>query len=381
MDKVGGPSPQFLNDGGFMMAAISDTELARQALQPAATDYGKSVIRRLLILAALALLALCIFVIDILVGSGTLALNEVVNVLLFPGSADASARFVVWELRMPMTLMALITGISLSLSGLLMQSILDNPLAEPFTLGVSSAAGFGAALSLGFSVSITSIMPWLPPELITAVNAFLFALLAAGLVLGLSRGGASVQSITLLGIALHFVFSSLLSLVQYMASVDQLQSIVFWLMGSLQRATWLKVGISAAICAVTLPLVLFHAWSLTTLRSFGEQATVYGVNVRLLRVLMLTIAAMLAGAVTAVVGIIGFIGLVAPHVARMLVGEDHRFTIVATIAVGAVFATMASLATKIIVPGAVLPLGMVTSLTGLPFFIFLVLRQTKGDAR
>ncbi|WP_323572327.1 FecCD family ABC transporter permease [Rhizobium sp. AN95] len=180
---------------------------------------------------------------------------------------------------------------------------------------------------------------------------------------------------------MHFVFSSLLSLVQYMASVDQLQSIVFWLMGSLQRATWLKVGISAAICAVTLPLVLFHAWSLTTLRSFGEQATVYGVNVRLLRVLMLTIAAMLAGAVTAVVGIIGFIGLVAPHVARMLVGEDHRFTIVATIAVGAVFATMASLATKIIVPGAVLPLGMVTSLTGLPFFIFLVLRQTKGDAR
>ncbi len=183
MEKVGGPSPQFLNDGGFMMAAISDTELARQALQPAATDYGKSVIRRLAILVALALLALCIFVIDILVGSGTLALNEVVNVLLFPGSADASARFVVWELRMPMTLMALITGISLSLSGLLMQSILDNPLAEPFTLGVSSAAGFGAALSLGFSVSITSIMPWLPPELITAVNAFLFALLAAGLVL------------------------------------------------------------------------------------------------------------------------------------------------------------------------------------------------------
>ncbi|WP_168208262.1 iron ABC transporter permease [Agrobacterium sp. T29] len=273
---------------------------------------------------------------------------------------------------MPMTMMAILTGISLSLAGLLMQTILDNPLAEPFTLGVSSAAGFGASLSLGFSVSLATLMPWLPAELITAVNAFLFALLAALLVLALSRGGASVQSITLLGIALHFVFSSLLSLVQYTASVDQLQSIIIWLMGSLQRATWLKVSITAAGCVLFIPLVLVDAWSLAALRSFGEQAAVLGVNVRRLRMAMLIISALLAGMVSAVVGIIGFIRLVAPHVARMLVGEDHRFSIAATAAVGAVFTVFASIATKVIVPGAVLPLGMVTALTGLPFFIMLV---------
>ncbi|WP_082652500.1 iron ABC transporter permease [Aureimonas sp. AU12] len=360
------------------MASSIPAPLSGDALRDASWDYGHSVARRIAIIAGLLVVAAGTFIVDIAVGSGTLSLREVAEALLWPGSAEAATRFIVWDLRMPMTLMALVTGVSLSLSGLLMQTILDNPLAEPFTLGVSSAAGFGAALSLGFSVSVTSALPFLPPELVTAVNAFLFALLAAGLVLALSRGGTSVQSITLLGIALHFVFSSLLSLVQYMASVDQLQSIVFWLMGSLQRATWLKVAIAGGLCLAALPLVMINAWSLTAMRSFGEEAAVFGVRVRRLRILMLALSALLAGAVTAVVGIIGFIGLVGPHVARMLVGEDHRFTIAATIAVGAVFAVLASLATKTIVPGAVLPLGMVTSLTGLPFFIFLVLRQTRG---
>ncbi|THF52445.1 FecCD family ABC transporter permease [Allorhizobium terrae] len=346
----------------------------------ASRHYDRSVVLRIALVLTLFLIAAFTCIVDIAVGSGTLTMTQVLNALFSPTTVDPGTRFIVWDLRMPMTMMALVTGVSLSLSGLLMQTILDNPLAEPFTLGVSSAAGFGAALALGFSVSLTSIMPFIPLELVTAVNAFVFALLAAGLVLLLSKGGKSVQSITLLGIALHFVFSSLLSLIQYMASVDQLQSIVFWLMGSLLRATWLKVGIAGGLSLAMIPIVLFHAWLLTALRSFGEQAVVFGVPVRRMRIIMLVISALLAGSVTAVVGIVGFIGLVGPHVARMLTGEDHRFTIAATVAVGAVFATVASLATKVIVPGAVLPFGMVTALAGLPFFIVLVMRHTKGDA-
>ncbi|MCM2292042.1 iron ABC transporter permease [Allorhizobium sp. BGMRC 0089] len=341
--------------------------------------YDATLWWRLAVIGGLVLAAVMIAILDIMIGSGTLTLARVLAALFDPAAADKASVFIVWDLRMPMTLMAVITGISLSLAGLLMQTILDNPLAEPFTLGVSSAAGFGAALTLGAGFAFSSFLPFLPPELMTALNAFIFALLAVLLVLGLSQGARNVQVITLLGIALHFVFSALLSLVQYTASVDQLQSIVFWLMGSLQRATWLKVSISGAVCLAVLPVVLFHAWQLTALRSFGEQATVFGVRVRRLRTIMLVLSALLAGSVTAVVGIVGFIGLVAPHVARMLTGEDHRFTIAATMAVGAVFATAASLLTKVILPGAVLPLGMVTSLAGLPFFIFLVLRNTRGS--
>lgn len=347
----------------------------------AVTEYHGRVRWRIALLILLAGVAALSFLLDIVVGSGTLGLGAVVQALFNPEAAEASARFIVWELRMPMSVMALVTGIGLSLSGLLMQTVLDNPLAEPFTLGVSAAAGLGAGLALAFAISLTTLLPWLPDELVTAANAFLFALLAVGLVVTLTPGEESVQSITLLGIAMHFVFSSLFSFVQYVASVDQLQSIVFWLMGSLQRATWLKVSIAGGLAAAVLPFVFIEAWALTALKSFGEQAPVFGVPVRRLRMVMLAIAALLAGAVTAVVGVVGFIGLVAPHVARMLVGEDHRFTIAATIAIGAVFATLASLATKLILPGAVLPLGMVTSLVGLPLFLWLVLKQNRGQLR
>lgn len=350
------------------------------AMRPlAVSEYRARVRWRVALLILLAALAALSFLLDLLEGSGTLSLAEVLRALFQPEASEASARFVVWELRLPMTLMAVVAGVGLSLSGLLMQTVLDNPLAEPFTLGVSAAAGLGAGLALAFSVSLTTVLPGLPNELVTAANAFLFALLAVGLVVTLAPGDGRVQAITLLGIAMHFVFSSLFAFVQYLASVDQLQSIVFWMMGSLQRATWLKLSIAGAFTVLALPFVFVQAWALTALKSFGEQAPVFGVSVNRLRIGMLCVAALLAGVVTAVVGVVGFIGLVAPHVARMLVGEDHRFTIAATIAIGAVFATFASLATKIILPGSVLPLGMVTSLVGLPLFLFLVLRQNRGQ--
>jgi iron complex transport system permease protein len=205
--------------------------------------------------------------------------------------------------------------------------------------------------------------------------------MTVGIILLLTRGHLGLQAITLLGIAMHFVFSSLLGMAQYVASTDQLQSIVFWLMGSLLHATWNKVTLCAVIAAIAIPVVLLQAWALTALRSFGEQAVVFGIPVRRLRTTMLVLAALLAGAVTSVVGVIGFVGLVAPHVARLLVGEDQRFTIGVTIACGIIFVTLASLASKLIVPGAVLPIGMVTSLIGLPFFIILILRDRRLTSR
>lgn len=341
----------------------------------AAQEYRRALALRVMIVAALAALLLIAVVGDVLIGAGTLRLDQVIGALLSPSTAEAGTRFIVWDLRMPMTLLALLTGVALGLSGLLMQTVLDNPLAEPFTLGVSSAAGFGAALVLGGAgFGLSGV---LPPELLTAGSAFALAMVATGAVLLLSGGAANVQAVTLLGIALHFVFSALLSLVQYVASVDQLQSIVFWLMGSLQRATWLKVAIAAGVVGAVVPVVLMNAWALTALRSFGDEANVLGVPVRRLRMASLIAAALLAAVVTSFVGIIGFIGLVGPHVARMLVGEDHRLAIPATMAVGALFAVLASIATKMVVPGAILPLGMVTALTGLPFFIVLVLGQSR----
>jgi iron complex transport system permease protein len=342
--------------------------------------YANTVWRRSALLTLLLVLALAAFIADLIVGSGTLTVSEAISGLLSPDSVDSSTRVILWELRMPMTLMAVLAGTCLSLAGLMMQSVLDNPLAEPFTLGISSAAGFGASLALAFNVSLSHALPELGADLVVTANAFLFSFMSVGVILLLTRGHAGLQAITLLGIAVHFVFSSLLGLVQYVANTDQLQSIVFWLMGSLLHATWNKVTLCAVIAAIAIPVVLVQAWALTALRSFGEQAVVFGIPVRRLRTTMLVLAALLAGAVTSVVGVIGFVGLVAPHVARLL-GEDQRFTIGVTIACGIIFVTLASLASKLIVPGAVLPIGMVTSLIGLPFFIILILRDRRLTSR
>jgi len=343
--------------------------------------YARAVWQRSLLLVGLLVVALLAFIADLVVGSGTLNFADAVQGLFTPDQVDDSTRVILWELRMPMTLMAVLAGTCLALAGLIMQTVLDNPLAEPFTLGISSAAGFGAALALTFNLSLAQWLPGFGAEMLVTANAFLFSLLTVGMILLLTRGQIGLQAITLLGIAVHFVFSSLLGLVQYVSSVDQLQSIVFWLMGSLLHVTWTKVALCTAIALVAVPLVLMQAWALTALRSFGDQAVVFGIRVKRVRTTMLFLAALLAGAVTSVVGIIGFVGLVAPHVARLLVGEDQRFTIGVTLACGVIFVTLASLASKLIVPGAVLPIGMVTSLIGLPFFIVLILRDRRLTSR
>ncbi|MCM2971216.1 FecCD family ABC transporter permease [Larsenimonas suaedae] len=346
-----------------------------------AERYSASVGRRTLLLVLLIALAFAALIADIMVGSGTLSLSEVLNGLFRPDEVSASTRVIIWQLRMPMTLMAVLTGMGLALAGLLMQTVLNNPLAEPLTLGVSSAAGFGASLALAFNASVLSALPFLNQSLLVATNAFFFSLLTVGLILMLAGRRMGLQTITLLGIALHFVFSALLGLVQYLASADQLQSMVFWQMGSLMRASWTQIQLCAAVMVVALVLVFTRTWALTALRSFGDEAAVFGLNVRRLRILMLALAAVLAGAVTSVVGIIGFVGLVAPHVARMLVGEDQRFMVGVTLACGVIFMTLASLASKLIIPGVALPIGMMTSLIGLPFFIVLIMRDQRLSVR
>ena len=315
---------------------------------------------------------------DLVIGSGSLGLQTVVGAILHPAAADPTARIIVWTIRMPITFTAAVAGVGLAVAGSLMQTVLRNPLAEPFTLGISAAAGFGAALAIVFQASIAGLLPWLGFDLALACNAFLFSLLAVAIVAGVAgRRGLRTETVTLLGIAIHFTFSALLASIQYVADANQLQGLVFWMLGSLLRTDWTKLAVDAGIVAVLLPVLLLNAWAMTAVRAFGDGATVMGVRVARLRMLLLS-AALLAGGVTATIGIVGFVGLVAPHAARMLVGEDQRFALPVTAALGMIVMTAASLASKLVIPGVVLPIGMVTSLLGLPFFVVQVLRRDAG---
>lgn len=372
-------------EGGAASVALSapappDGAALEEAASLGLTErYRRSVALRLGLIGLLVVATVAAVIADLAIGSGTLPPHRVLAAVFHPATADVTDVAIVWQIRAPMTVVAVLAGVGLAVAGLLMQTAMNNPLADPFTLGVSSAAGFGASIAIVFQASVLGALGhWLPPELTVAANAFVFSLATVLLVTVIaSRGGLGVETVTLVGIAVHFTFSALLAFAQYVADPTQLQSLIFWLLGSLLRATWMKVEIIGGLLLLVLPLAVVQAWALTTLRAFGDSAVVLGVRVTRLRVLAMVMAALMAGTATATIGVVGFIGLVAPHIARMLMGEDQRFALPATAACGALLLTLASLASKLILPGAVLPIGMVTALLGVPFFLAQVMTRQR----
>lgn len=333
--------------------------------------YGAQMARRMfwlgLMLGALLTLALA----DILTGPAFLNVFAVIRALFSPASADPTVRVVVHAIRLPMTSMALIVGASLGLAGAGMQTILGNPLASPYTLGFSAAAGFGAAVTILFGLSLPLI-----PQLTVPVMAFVAAGVACAMVYGLAHlRGASSEVMILAGIATLFLFQSMQSLIQYMAAPEVLQEIVFWLFGSLLKATWFSVAVSGAVLALGAMLLARDAWRLTALRLGDARAQSLGVNVRALRLRGFATVSLLTAGAVAFVGTIGFVGLVAPHLARMLVGEDQRVLLPMSALMGALVMCGASIASKLISPGAVVPIGIVTALIGVPFLFALILTR------
>ena len=321
---------------------------------------------------SLGALALAV-VADILIGPAFLAVGEVLAALYAPDAAEPTTAAIVHAIRLPMTLMAVLVGMSLGLAGVHMQTILANPLASPYTLGVSAAAGFGAALTIlsGFELPLL-------PQLTIPVAAFVMAGLASLLVYGFARIRAmSAEVMVLAGIATLFLFQSLQSMVQYLASPEVLQEIVFWLFGSLLKANWTNVPLTAGFLVLGILALLPNLWQLTALRLGEERAQSLGVDVRRLRLKVFAVVALLTAGAVAFVGTIGFVGLVAPHIARMLVGEDQRVLLPAAAVMGALVMTGASILSKLISPGTVVPIGIVTAVIGVPFLFFLIIRGRR----
>ncbi|RUR96042.1 FecCD family ABC transporter permease [Pectobacterium polaris] len=335
-------------------------------------NYRGIIRRRVGVMAILLLIIIGSLLLDFTMGPSGLTLDVLWQTLTDPASADAGTRVIVWDIRLPYALMAIVVGLSLGLAGAEMQTILNNPLASPFTLGVSSAAAFGAALAIVLGIGI----PGIPAQWFISANAFIFALLAALLLDGITRWTqVATSGVVLFGIALVFTFNALVSMLQFIANEDTLQGLVFWTMGSLARASWEKLGIMLLVLAIVMPISLMSSWKLTALRLGEDRAVSFGINVRRLRLATLLRISILSAISVAFVGPIGFIGLVAPHIARMIFGEDHRFYLPASALTGALVLSMASVASKNLIPGVIIPVGIVTSLVGVPFFLSIILRH------
>ena len=354
-------------------------------------SYRRGTDRRLFLLAATALVLLALALADLATGPSGMPLDDIFKALragpfydksrsevasralaLLPAAPagleslwqgmgeffgdEARLRKLVtilWGLRMPQTLTGILVGFCLGLAGLQMQTILANPLASPFTLGFSAAAGFGAAMTIGACGLIYLI-------------AVLRSATPAILVLG--------------GIAVLFFFQSLQSLLQFLATPEASQQIVFWLFGNLLKASWTSVAVGLATLVLCLPFIIRDTWALTTLRLGDANAMSLGIHVDRLRRRSFIIVSLLTAAAVSFIGTIGFVGLIAPHMARSLVGEDHRFALPLAAVTGAVILIGASVVGKILSPGGAIPVGIITAVAGVPMLFGIILRSGQRSA-
>lgn len=277
---------------------------------------------------------------------------------------------IIFQIRLPRTFMALLVGAGLAVAGVAMQALFKNPLADPYVLGASSGAGFGAALIISLGVLGAIYIP---------VAAFAGAVIATFTVYALSMIGprSSVTLLLLSGIAIGTFFSALISYLMFVAG-QNLTALVFWLMGGLWASTWQYVEITFPVILVATIILYAYARDLNLMLSGEESAQHLGVSVESLKKILLVTVSFIVGVAVAFCGIIGFVGLIVPHVVRTFTGPDHRALIPASALFGGILLIWADIVARSAIPGEEMPVGIITALLGAPFFMYLVRSRRKN---
>lgn len=289
-----------------------------------------------------------------------------------PGSADT----IVWLLRVPRVLLAIVVGAGLACAGVALQALVRNPLAEPYLLGVSSGATTGAAAVMLFGLFAGTAFA-------RPLGAFVGAVMAVLIVFWVARLGGEANSLRLIlaGVAMGGVFSSLTSfLVLAKGDSDAARAVLFWTLGSLASAQWEHVWIPLAVVGAAALYLIANALPLNAMVAGDEQALALGVDVPRLRVSIIVVASLLTGVLVAVSGVIGFVGLMIPHLVRMVVGADHRRLVPVAGLAGALFLLWVDVAARMVIAPTELPLGILTAVLGAPAFIYLMRRRARRSA-
>jgi iron complex transport system permease protein len=322
--------------------------------------------KRTLLLFLLALTSLLI-VFAVTRGAYDITPGQLWGVLT--GAGGGPADVVIWKIRMPRIVSAIVAGWALSLTGLSFQSLLRNPLGSPFTLGISHGAAFGASAAIVFLGQRVFLVTF---------SAFAGAMCSTVVIMvlaGLRR--LTAEAIILAGVALTSLFMSGTVLVQYLASDTQLAMVVFWTFGDVARASWTEiVMLSVVVVGVSFYLML-HRWDLNAMALGEEVAGGLGVNVVRFRLIGMLTATLMAALATAFHGVIAFIGLIAPHIAKRLIGADHGMLIPFSAFIGALLLLCADTIGRTLIGSGALPVGIITSFMGAPMFLYLLIRGKR----
>ena len=323
------------------------------------------------ITAAMAVGLVLTIIVALTIGAVSIPLETIIDVLT--GGGNKFQRSIILDTRLPRIILGALVGASLAVAGVAMQGVFRNPMASPYVLGISSGAAFGASLAIVLGIS------WLPGEFAIPSMAFIFCFLTLFLVYAISRtkgGFVPVETLLLAGIAVGAFFNALVSLMKYFAG-EELSAIVFWMMGGLWQARWEDVVVALPMIITGTAILWLLSRDLNTMMVGEEHALHLGLNVNSVRLVVLLAASLVTAAAVSVSGVIGFVGLVVPHIARLLVGADHRILIPVSLLGGAIFMVwMDTLARTVIAP-AELPVGIITALVGAPFFIYLIISRRR----
>ena len=294
-----------------------------------------------------------------------------------PGHLTQRDLFVVWELRVPRALLGALVGAALAMAGASMQGLFGNPLADPGIVGVSQGASLGAVAAI--VTGVTTMGAWTIP-----LAAFVGGAITTTLIYLLARpgrGGSGTATLLLVGIAVGAGCSAAIGFFTYIASESELQTLVFWQMGSLASASWQDVAAVLPVFVVGMVALLFLSTALDMLALGERQAQHIGLDVKRTRILLVMLGALLVGSAVAFAGAVGFVGLVVPHFVRLLAGPGHRWLLPLSAAAGALLIVVADTAARTLDPPAEIPLGLFTAALGAPFFLRLVLKQKPGGVR
>lgn len=308
-------------------------------------------------------------VVSLLVGTTDLSFRWLLDPSL-EGEQKRRAFLVLMSYRVPRVLLACITGAGLATAGVVFQGVLRNPLADPYIVGISAGGALGAVLAI-VAIGGDRILG-------TSLSAFIGSLLAVAIVYGLAqarRGGNYVETVILAGVIVGSLMNALMMLVVSVSGSNELQRILYWLMGDFSLADYRKVTVAGALVLVGWVFLYSRANALNVLLTGDESARTLGLEVGTGRVLLMAVAALITGAVVSVAGTVGFVGLVVPHGMRLLFGPDHRVLMPAALLGGAAFLAAADCLARVAAYPVELPVGVITALTGAPFFLYLLLRR------
>ena len=344
-------------------------------------EYSRYTYRRVIFIFICIALAVLLFFVSLCVGTRQLSVSEVFTYFIdhirgvtYTDPDDIYDDNIVWNFRVPRALFALIAGVALAVGGTVMQSVMKNPLADPYTTGVSSGALFGAAIAMILGWSVTGYN-----SIGVIINAILFAMVPVTVMVIMAPFfRKSPATLILAGVAVSYLFNSFTSLLMVSTDSATLTAVYHWQVGTLYDLKWDVIPVPTIMTIIGLVILLPLAGKLNIMALDDKDAKGLGLDIEKLRIICLVLLALMTSVIICYVGIIGFVGLVIPHIIRITLGADNKYLLPAAGAFGAIFLIGCDILARYFAVGMTIPVGVITSFIGAPIFLFLIINQKKS---